>query len=62
MNILVILIPVSVIMGLAGLATFIWTIRAGQYDDPQGDQARALSPLHDDAPAASNKPENRRDR
>lgn len=50
MNILVILIPVSVLMGLGGLAAFVWTIKAGQYDDPQGDQARALSSLHDDMP------------
>ncbi|MGR3496190.1 cbb3-type cytochrome oxidase assembly protein CcoS [Citreimonas sp.] len=50
MNILVILIPVSLLMGLAGLATFVWTIRSGQYDDPAGDQARALSPQNDDAP------------
>ncbi|SDY79460.1 cbb3-type cytochrome oxidase assembly protein CcoS [Citreimonas salinaria] len=50
MNVLVILIPVSLLMGLAGLATFVWTIRSGQYDDPAGDQARALSPEHDDAP------------
>ncbi len=50
MNVLVILIPVSVTMGLAGLALFIWTIRSGQYDDPEGDQARALSDAHEHTP------------
>ncbi len=50
MNVLVILIPMSVLLGLAGLATFVWSIRSGQYDDPAGDQARALSNVQDDAP------------
>ncbi|SFG24815.1 cytochrome oxidase maturation protein, cbb3-type [Palleronia marisminoris] len=51
MNVLAFLIPVSVTLGLVGLAAFIWSLRAGQYDDPDGDQARALSDLHDEAPA-----------
>ncbi|MFD1342576.1 cbb3-type cytochrome oxidase assembly protein CcoS [Litorisediminicola beolgyonensis] len=50
MNVLVFLIPVSVTLGLLGLAGFVWTLRSGQYDDPAGDQARALSDRHDDHP------------
>lgn len=50
MNVLAFLIPVSVTLGLLGLAAFVWALRAGQYEDPAGDQARALSPLTDDAP------------
>lgn len=46
MNILVILIPVSLILGGLGLAAFIWTVRSDQYDDEQGNAARIL--LDDD--------------
>ncbi len=42
MNILVILIPCSLILGLGALAAFVWTVRSGQYDDPKGDAARIL--------------------
>lgn len=52
MDVPVILIPASLLVELAGLATFLWTIRSRQYDDPAGEQARALSPRHDDAPLA----------
>ncbi|SHJ41798.1 cytochrome oxidase maturation protein, cbb3-type [Palleronia salina] len=51
MNVLTILIPVSTGLGLLGLGAFLWTLRAGQYEDPAGDQARALSDEHDDHPA-----------
>ncbi|MEH6831131.1 cbb3-type cytochrome oxidase assembly protein CcoS [Sulfitobacter sp.] len=46
MNILVILIPVSLILGALGLIGFIWTVRSDQYDDEQGNAARIL--LDDD--------------
>ncbi len=42
MNVLVILIPVSLILGGVGLAAFIWTVRSNQYDDEQGNAARIL--------------------
>ena len=42
MNVLVILIPVSLILGGLGLAAFVWTLRNDQYDDPEGDAARVL--------------------
>lgn len=51
MNILVILVPVSLGLGLLGLAAYVWTLRHGQYDDPEGDAARLLSPRWDDHPA-----------
>jgi cbb3-type cytochrome oxidase maturation protein len=40
MNVLVILIPISLILGGVGLAAFIWTVRSDQYDDDQGNAAR----------------------
>lgn len=48
MNVLVFLIPVSLILGGLGLAGFIWTLRSSQYDDPAGDAARIL--LDDERP------------
>lgn len=42
MNVLVVLIPVSLILGLGGLLAFVWTLKHSQYDDPEGDAARVL--------------------
>ena len=42
MNGLVIIIPVSLILGGVGLAAFIWTVRSNEYDDEQGNAARIL--------------------
>lgn len=42
MNVLVLLIPVSLILGGIGLLAFIWTLKSDQYDDPEGDAARIL--------------------
>ena len=50
MNVLVILIPCSLILGLGALVAFVWTVRSGQYDDPEGDAARIL--MDDDDPAS----------
>ncbi|KIN64188.1 Cytochrome oxidase maturation protein, cbb3-type [Sulfitobacter noctilucicola] len=46
MNVLVILIPVSLILGAIGLVAFLWTVRSDQYDDDKGNAARIL--LDDD--------------
>ncbi|WP_370402301.1 cbb3-type cytochrome oxidase assembly protein CcoS [Sulfitobacter sp. JB4-11] len=46
MNVLVILIPVSLILGGIGLVAFLWTVRSDQYDDAEGNAARIL--LDDD--------------
>lgn len=43
MNILVVLIPVSLILGGLGLAAFLWSLRSNQYDDLEGDAWRILS-------------------
>lgn len=42
MNILIFLIPVTIVMGIIGLATFFWTLRDGQYEDLNGDAQRIL--------------------
>ncbi|WP_342070057.1 cbb3-type cytochrome oxidase assembly protein CcoS [Yoonia algicola] len=43
MNILVVLIPVSLILGGLGLAAFLWSLRHEQYEDLEGDAWRILS-------------------
>ena len=50
MDVLVILIPVSLFLGLLGLLAFIWTLRSRQYEDPDGDSQRILTDEYDDAP------------
>ncbi|RYH02599.1 cbb3-type cytochrome oxidase assembly protein CcoS [Salipiger sp. IMCC34102] len=55
MNVLVVLIPVSIALGAAGLAACLWTLRHGQYEDLEGDAARIL--LDDEAPPPDPGPE-----
>lgn len=50
MEILAVLIPVSLFLGMVGLGAFWWTLRKGQYDDPQGDAQRILREDFDDQP------------
>ena len=50
MNVLAILIPVSVGLGLLGLAGFIWTLRSSQYDDADGSRQRLLDERWDNSP------------
>ena len=40
MDVLVWLIPVSLLLGGVGLLAFLWTVRTNQYDDPEGDSQR----------------------
>ena len=42
------LIPISVILGAAGLVIFLWTLRDGQYEDLDGAAQRIL--YEDDKP------------
>lgn len=50
MEILVILIPVSLLLGGAGLAAFFWAMKTKQFDDPDGDAQRILTRDWDDKP------------
>jgi cbb3-type cytochrome oxidase maturation protein len=36
------LVPIAIGMGLVGLASFMWTLRNGQYDDLEGAAQRIL--------------------
>lgn len=50
MDILAVLIPVSLLLGLGGLLAFWWTLRRNQYDDPEGDSRRILRGDYDERP------------
>lgn len=47
LSILVLLIPVSLSLGLVGLLAFRWSLRNGQFDDPEGDAERILLDVDD---------------
>lgn len=40
---LLVLIPCALFLGGLGLAAFLWSLRAGQYDDLDGAAARILN-------------------
>ncbi len=42
MNSLLLLIPVALGLGFAGLCAFLWALRAGQFDDLDGAAQRIL--------------------
>lgn len=42
MNIVGLLIPIALLMGLSGLAAFFWALRTGQFEDPDGAAIRIL--------------------
>jgi cbb3-type cytochrome oxidase maturation protein len=39
---LLILIPVALALGIAGLVAFVWSLKSGQYDDLDGAAERIL--------------------
>jgi cbb3-type cytochrome oxidase maturation protein len=43
MTILIVLIPLALALGGLGLVAFLWSMRAGQYDDLEGAAVRVLS-------------------
>jgi len=48
MEVLVILVPLALALGLAGLAAFLWSLKSGQYDDLDSAAWRAIA--DDDPP------------
>ncbi len=42
MEILIYLIPITIILGLVGLFSFIWCVKNKQYDDMKGSANRIL--------------------
>jgi cbb3-type cytochrome oxidase maturation protein len=49
MEVMVILVPLALGLGLVGLLGFLWALKNGQYDDLEGAGWRAIA--DDDAPA-----------
>ena len=43
MNVLIYLVPTALLLGLTGLAAFLWSLKSGQYDDLDGAALRVLS-------------------
>jgi len=52
-NVVLYLLLLSLMIGGAGLAVFLWTLRSGQYDDMEGAANRIL---FDDAEAVAPAP------
>ncbi|PKR87229.1 cbb3-type cytochrome oxidase assembly protein CcoS [Pleomorphomonas diazotrophica] len=42
MSVLVFLVPVALLLGLLGLAGFMWSLKTGQYEDLEGAAWRIL--------------------
>ena len=42
MNMLLILIPAALLLGLIGLGAFLWALKSGQFDDLEGASQRIL--------------------
>ena len=42
MTVLIYLVPMALLLGLTGLAAFLWSLRSGQYDDVEGAAVRIL--------------------
>jgi len=47
-NILVILIPAALLLGLLGLGAFLWALKSGQFNDMDGAAERILIDDEDD--------------
>jgi cbb3-type cytochrome oxidase maturation protein len=50
MEVLVILVPLALALGLAGLLAFLWSLKSGQYDDLDGAAWRAIADDDDPPP------------
>ncbi|CCE04674.1 nitrogen fixation protein fixS [Bradyrhizobium sp. STM 3843] len=48
---MIILVPLALALGLAGLLAFLWSLKSGQYDDLDGAAWRAIA--DDDEPPLS---------
>ncbi|NIJ15442.1 cbb3-type cytochrome oxidase assembly protein CcoS [Sphingobium vermicomposti] len=46
------LVPIALLMGLAGLGAFLWSMRDGQYEDLDGAAERIFIDAHSDRPLA----------
>ncbi|MDE2378906.1 cbb3-type cytochrome oxidase assembly protein CcoS [Bradyrhizobium sp.] len=54
MEVMVILVPLALALGLLGLAGFLWSLKSGQYEDLDGAAWRAIA---DDDPPQDTPPD-----
>jgi cbb3-type cytochrome oxidase maturation protein len=52
MEVLVILVPLALALGLVGLFGFLWSLKTGQYDDLDGAAWRAIADDDEQLPDA----------
>ncbi len=53
MEVMIILVPLALGLGLVGLLGFLWSLKSGQYDDLEGAAWRAIAddePTHERPP------------
>ncbi|MGD1934331.1 MAG: cbb3-type cytochrome oxidase assembly protein CcoS [Candidatus Phaeomarinobacter sp.] len=58
MDVLAMLIPAALFLGLLGLAAFLWALKSGQFDDLDGAAERILFDDDDDVPPVDTPPRN----
>jgi cbb3-type cytochrome oxidase maturation protein len=56
MDVLVILVPLALGLGLLGLAAFLWSLNSGQYDDLDGAAWRAIMDDDEAIPDSAREP------
>lgn len=50
MTALLLLVPAAIFLGVLGLVAFLWSLKSGQFEDPQGAAERILIDDEDDQP------------
>ena len=60
MEVMVILVPLALGLGLLGLIGFLWALKSGQYDDLEGAAWRAISDDDQPLPPRPNAPAEKR--
>ncbi len=58
MEVLIYLIPIALILGLAALFAFLWSLKSGQFEDMEGAANRIL--FDDDMPKPKQPPEKKK--
>ena len=56
MDILLYLIPIALVLGIAALAAFLWSLKSGQFEDMEGAANRILFDEEEGAGAREKKP------
>ncbi len=55
------LIGLSLALGLAAWLFFVWTVKSGQYEDPEGPKYRMLEDDEGERPAGKGRPQGPRE-